>query len=70
MVWVVVISEYLVQVTEFAFFCLGCATVCLYAGKECFKAADFVLCGVIAIVAQYLIGVGILSVDLCGPAKH
>ena len=23
MVWVVVISEYLVQVTEFAFFCLG-----------------------------------------------
>ena len=51
MLWVVVVSEGFIEVTEFMFFfCLGCAIMCVYAIEECFKAAGFVLCGVVAIV--------------------
>ena len=39
--------------------------MCVYAIEECFKAAGFVLRGVIAIVVQYLVGVGVVSVYLC-----
>ena len=39
--------------------------MCVYAIEECFKAAGFVLCGVVAIVVQYLVGVGVFSVYFC-----
>ena len=65
MLWVVVLSEGFIEVTEFMFSCLSCATMCVYAIGECFKAAGFVLCVVVAIVVQYLVGVGVFSVYFC-----
>ena len=33
--------------------------MCVYTIEECFKAAGFVLHGVVAIVVQYLMGMGV-----------